>query len=89
MKSKVHLIAMATLLAGSVLGSFAHADDSTQMQLPRVEHGQLISPVPPPPPPSYPRVEEGRLYLNKDVSVSGQLSPVPQGNVRVPLPGGK
>jgi len=61
-------------------------ESENPMPLPRVEHGQLIDPMPTPTPSTnYPRVEDGRLQVNKDVSVGGTLSPTTV-NVRVPLP---
>src|SRR6266404_5383751 len=57
----------------------ALADNSqTQMPLPRIERGQLVSPMPTPTPSpnaNYPRLEDGRVQVNKDVSVGGTLSP--------------
>lgn len=83
MNMKANLLLIAVAAVGSVMAT-AHAEPD-QMQLPRVERGQLISPAPTPPPPTFPRVEGGWLRVNPNVSVSGGLNP-PQVSVQVPLP---
>jgi hypothetical protein len=84
MNAKANVLLIAGIVAIGSLMSAAHADPG-QMQLPRVEHGQLISPAPTPPPPTFPRVEGGWLRVNPNVSVNGGLNP-PQVSVQVPLP---
>jgi hypothetical protein len=85
-KTFIRIASVAIATVGIAANALA---DGSQMQLPRVERGTLVTPVPAPTSSTnVPRVENGRLVVTPNVSVAGTLNP-PSANVRFPMPSGK